>query len=101
MIGELLIDRVLSLFCSVGMTPPFLPLVAATDASTEYGHGGVVSNATLAEVKDIARLACKSGGHVRLDDGPELSEVLAARLGPRHITPLKPWGFQGRLFRCC
>ena len=87
-IGELLIDLIL-VFCVVDMALPFLPVVAATDASTVFGHGGVVSNATVSEVMEIARLACKSGGHVRLDDGPELSEELAARLGPRHIVPLK------------
>ena len=70
------------------MTLPFLPIVAATDASTVFGHGGVVADATVSKVSDIARLACKSGGHVRLGDGPTLSDELAARLGPRHIVPL-------------
>lgn len=85
---ELLADRVLALFCAVDMTLPFLPCVAATDASTEFGHGGAIARASVAEVKEIARLACKSGGHVQLDGGEELSAALAARLGPRHVTCL-------------
>ena len=53
------------------MTLPFLPVVAAAHTSTVLGHGGVVSDGAVSEVMEIARLACKSGGHVRLDDGQE------------------------------
>ena len=63
-LGELLLDMVFSLFGKVDMQLPFLSLIAATDASTEYGHGGVVAQASIDEVRKIARMACKSGGHV-------------------------------------
>ena len=64
-ISELLLDMVLYLFGKVDMHLPFLPVIAATDASTEFGHGGAVADATVSEVRAIARMACKSGGHVR------------------------------------
>ena len=44
-LGELLLDMVLSLFGKVDMQLPFLPTIGATDASTEFGHGGVVAQA--------------------------------------------------------
>ena len=88
-IGELLLDSVLSLFGSVDMRLPFLPTIGATDASTVFGLGATVADLPVDEVRRIARLACKGGAHVCLDDGPELNEALAARLGPRHDLQLK------------
>ena len=87
-IGELLLDRVLTLFTTVDMRLPFLPIIGATDASTVYGHGAAVANLRTEQVQQIARLACKGGAHVQLGDGPELSEALLARLGPRHDVGL-------------
>ena len=87
-IGEILLDMVFSLFGKVDMQLPFLPIIAATDASTEYGHGGVVARASVDDVRRIARKACKSGGHVCFDEGPELPDDLLARLGPRHDLQL-------------
>lgn len=87
-VKELLVDRVLPLFATVNMRLPFLPIVAATDASTVFGHGAAVANMPADSVRDIARLVCKGGAHVRLDDGPELSDELAARIGPRHDLKL-------------
>ena len=87
-LGELLLDRVLSLFCKVDMRLPFLPIIGATDASTQYGLGGVVSHADTSEVRRVARLTCKAGGHVCVDDGPELVPELEARLGPRYDLKL-------------
>ena len=74
--GELLLDMILSLFGKVDMQLPFLPLIGATDASTEYGHGGVVAQAGFDEVRKIARMACKAGGHVCVGDGPALPAEL-------------------------
>ena len=88
-IGELLLDMSLSLFGRVDLQLPFLPLIGATDASTIFGLGGVVASSTIAEVRAIARMACKSGGHVSMSDGPEFDEALLARLGKRHEVPLE------------
>ena len=71
MIGELILDRVLALFCKVDMQLLFSLFLGATDASTEYGHGGVVSHADIDTVRHIARMACKAGGHACVGDGPE------------------------------
>ena len=65
-----------------------LPMIGATDASTQYGLGGVVSHADTSEVCRVARLPCKAGGHVCVGDGPELAPELEARLGPRHDLKL-------------
>ena len=88
-IGELLLDMLLSLFGRVDLQLPFLPLIGATDASTEFGLGGVAASSTIGEVRAIARMACKSGGHVSMSDGPEFDEALLARLGKRHEVPLE------------
>ena len=88
-LGELLLDMVLALVGKVDMQLPFLPIIAATDASLEYGHGGVVAQASIDDVRKIARMACKSGGHVCVGDGPELPAELAARLGPRYDLSLE------------
>ena len=83
-VGELLLDMVFTLFGNVDMQLPFLPVIAATDASTVLGHGDVVAQASVDDVRAVARKACKSGSHVSFDDGPELPDDLLARLGPRH-----------------
>ena len=83
-VGELLLDMVLSMFGKVDMQLPFLPIIGATDASTEFGHGGVVAQAEIDVIRKIARMACKSGGHVCVGDGPSLPPELAARLDPRY-----------------
>ena len=88
-LAEFLLDMVLSLFGRVDLQLPFLPLIGATDASTEYGLGGTVAASTIDEMRSIARMACKSGGHVCMSDGPELDEALLARLGKRHVVPLE------------
>ena len=92
-VGELLVNMILKLFGKVNMHLPFLPCIAAMDASTEVGHGGAVASSDIDEVNSIARLACKSGGYVGLDDGPVLETNLARRLGPRHDLRLSLHNF--------
>ena len=87
-IQELLLDRVFALFTTVDMRLPYLSFVGATDASTVYGHGAAVANLSSDEIRQISRLSCKGGAHVQLGDGPELSEALLSRLGPRHDLQL-------------
>ena len=88
-LGELLLDMVFSLFDKIDAHLPFLPVIAATAAFTECGHGGAIAQASIDSVRKIARMACKSGGHVCVGDGPELPTVLAARLGPRYDLDLE------------
>ena len=99
--GELLLDTIMSLFGIVDMQLPFLPFIAATDASTEYGHGGAILRADVGEVRKVARVACKSGGRVCMRDGLELSSELLARLGPRHYLQLDLRHFDVVFFRAC
>ena len=42
-VDELLLDAVLSAFGSVDVRRPYLPLLGATDASTDFGHGAAVA----------------------------------------------------------
>ena len=56
-LGELALDMVFSLFGKVDMQWPFLPVIAATDASTEYGQGGVIAPASIDSARKIARMA--------------------------------------------
>jgi hypothetical protein len=81
---ELLLDVILSAFGTVDMRLPFLPLLGATDASSSFGHGATVTTMHTTELRAIARRSCTAGAHVRLEDGPVLSEALDQRLGPRH-----------------
>ena len=78
-----------SFFGTVNMRLPFMDFIAATDASTCYGLGGTVASARAEDIRSIARMACKAGGHVRLQDSPELADSLAARLGPRYDLNLR------------
>ena len=93
-IDELLLDAVLSPFGTVDMHRPYLPFLGATDASSSFGHGACVAELPANELRSIARLACKAGDHVTLARGPELSEELSARLGPRHALGLSLGDFR-------
>ena len=88
-VSEILLDTTMSLFGTVNMRLPFLPLIGATDASTVFGLGGTVARLETDQVRDIAHMACKRGGHTTLSDGPELSDALLARLGKRHHLGLE------------
>jgi len=52
---ELLVDAVFFVFGSIDMRQSFLPFVAATDASTEFGHGAVVAPLHVDDVRELAR----------------------------------------------
>jgi hypothetical protein len=87
--AELMMDGVFFLFGTVNMRLPFMDFIAATDASTCYGIGGTIAKADAEDIRNIARMACKSGGHVRLDESPLLSDALSSRLGPRYDLGLQ------------
>ena len=50
------------------MTLPFLPFIAATDASDKFGFGACVSVSTIDYVQQLARKAETSGTNVTLQD---------------------------------
>ena len=70
MITELLVDAVLLPFAEIDMTRPYLPLLGATDASTVYGLGATVAEATQDQFRRISRLSAKCGEHATVMDGP-------------------------------
>jgi hypothetical protein len=82
---ELLLDGVFFLLGTVDMKLPFMNFIAAFDAFTVYGIGGTIADADITDIRSIARMACKSGGHVRVDESP----TIAARIGPRYDLGLK------------
>ena len=87
--GRVAFGQMFSLFGCADMQLPFLPFIAATDVSTEYGHGGIISRVDVEEICKVARIACKAGGHVCMRDGAELGPELLAGLGPRHHLKLE------------
>ncbi len=81
---ELLLDAALHAFCTVDMRRPHLPFLGATDASTSFGLGATVARMSCSDLRRIARLSCKAGGHVMMEAGPPLPQRPCRRLGPRH-----------------
>ena len=72
---ELLLGLVLGVFWLADLTRQFLPLVAASDASTEYGFGASIARASVTDVRNLARLAEKRGSYVVLDGGADCSRT--------------------------
>jgi len=82
----------LALFWDVDLTRPFLPLLCASDASTEFGFGGSILPLPAHKIREIARWAEKRGAYVVLDNGERLA-AYAARLGDPHILDLAKESF--------
>ena len=91
---ELLLDAALYAFCAVDMRRPHLPFLGATDASTTFGLGATVAPMSCSDLRRIARLSCKAGGHVMMEGGPSLPERPSRRLGPRHDLGLNLGDFR-------
>ena len=85
-IRELLVDAVLAAFGSVDMHRQHLDFVGATDASSCFGLGAAVARLPASQLRQIAGLCCKAGGHVTLRG--IATDDLSARLGPRHDLKL-------------
>ena len=66
---ELALGLLLGIFWKVDLRRPFLPLVSATDASTEYGFGASVAEVPISMVRRLARVSEKQGSYVTLDGG--------------------------------
>ncbi|CAE7254004.1 unnamed protein product [Symbiodinium sp. KB8] len=72
---ELLLGLVLGMFWLADLTRQFLPLVAVSDASTEYGFEASIARASVIDVRNLARLAEKRGSYVVLDGGADCSRT--------------------------
>ncbi len=91
---ELLLDAALYAFCAVDMRRPHLRFLGATDASASFGLGATVAPMSCSDLRRIARLSCKAGGHVMMEGGPSLPERPSRRLGPRHDLGLNLGDFR-------
>ena len=83
-LAELSCSLCLAVFWRCDLTRPFLPLLGATDASTEYGFGASVVRTSEACVRRVARWAERQGAFIVMDGGADL----AHRLGPGHQLDL-------------
>ncbi|CAE7858645.1 PDE9A [Symbiodinium necroappetens] len=79
-LAELACSLCLGVFWRCDLTRPFLPLLAATDASTEFGFGASVLQAPVSLVRQVARWAEKQGAFLIMDGGT----ATKSRLGPCH-----------------
>ena len=73
----------LGIFWRQDLQRPFLPLLSATDASTEYGFGASVARLPVPMIRRLARVAEKQGAYVVMDGGFS-PEAAAKRLGQLH-----------------
>ena len=79
---ELGVGVLLGIFWQVDLRKPFLPLLSATDASTEFGFGGSVARLPADMIRRLARISEKQGDYVVLDGGTTTKP--AKRLGQAH-----------------
>ena len=66
---ELCVGMLLGVFWRLGLRRPFVPLLSATDASTEFGFGGSVAHLPESMIRRLARISEKQGSYVLLDGG--------------------------------
>ena len=64
---ELITSVVLSPFWGIDMSLRFLPFLAATDASDEFGIGACTVDVDIDYVRELARKAERSGTYVTLE----------------------------------
>ena len=89
---ELLLSVLLGVFWKVDLTKRFLPLVAASDANTDFGFGASICRLPIKQVRDIARVADKQGDYVVLAGSSSLTGKLR-RLGVAHSLKLQQSDF--------
>ena len=86
--GELQASIALAPFWSADLSRPFLPFISATDASTTFGFGVCVADATEDVVRAVASYAEKRGDYVVLNRSVAdvAGKVPKRRLGiPHHL----------------
>ena len=84
---EIVASFLLGVYWLTDLRRPFLPLLSATDASTEYGFGASVAKIPTVLAQRIAQIAEKQGDFVVLDGGT-LCGAAARRLGEAHHIDL-------------
>jgi hypothetical protein len=78
-IDELLTSVALTAWWSVPLHREFAPFFLATDASTGYGFGGSVANASISQVRAASRLCAQAGESVTLQRDDAEADPLATR----------------------
>lgn len=68
-LAELCIGFALGIYWQVDLRSPFLPLLSATDASTQHGFGASVMKAGTALIRRLASISEKQGDYIVLDGG--------------------------------
>ena len=86
---ELLLGLVLGVFWKADLCRTFLPLVAASDASTTFGFGPSIARVSASTARALARVAEKQGSYVVLDGGTDWG----TRAGERHQVPFSKSDF--------
>ena len=86
--SELLMSAFLAVYWSVDITRPFLPLLCASDASTDFGLGGSVVKLPIEQIREMARWAGKRGAFVVLDGGGRMEDYVG-RLGEPHLLDIQ------------
>lgn len=86
---ELVVSFLLGVFWKQDLTREFLPMLCASDASSEFGFGASVARVPAAEVRKVARVAEKQGDYVLLDGGTQPS----GRMGMPHQLHLQKGEF--------
>ena len=93
--SELLVALLLAPLMEADLTRPWLPLLAATDASDAFGFGACVSPVSPVEARRVGRLGEKRGDFVRLRrDGGPTDEAARPRLGTPHTLRLAKSDFR-------
>mmetsp|Transcript_39239 Transcript_39239/g.104782 ORF Transcript_39239/g.104782 Transcript_39239/m.104782 type:complete len:816 (+) Transcript_39239:142-2589(+) len=85
---EILLGVLLAPFWLADLTRPWCPLVAAADASTQFGFGASVLAVHPNEARRVARVAEKRGDYVVLDRGVRAAGYFS-RLGQPHILDVR------------
>ena len=83
--SELQVSIALGPFWSTDMSRPYLPFISATDASTTFGFGVSVANASEKLVREVSSYAEKRGGYVVLENANAPGRTKPTK--PRQGTP--------------
>ena len=91
-LGELLHSIVLSVYWSIDLRRPFLPLAGCSDASGTFGFGASVLRTSLDTVRNLAWITGRADSFVVLDHGASASDY-AERVGEMHCIGLRKADF--------
>jgi hypothetical protein len=94
--SELQVSLALGLCWSADLSREFLPFISATDASSSFGFGVCVANASMDKIREVAACAEKRGDYVVLADSVSKQSATQpkSRLGTPHNLDLKQSDFK-------